>query len=102
MFYCSLVGFLQSVLRGEEDEEEVSRFFFLIGIEGVCANCVAGKQQHDCPSVSPDTEALSWLSVPCTFLALTVRRAALFRSLDRTFPRSHKDATVQKSIIITM
>lgn len=34
----------------------------------LCKNCVAGKQQHDCLSVCPDVEALSWLSVPCPSL----------------------------------
>lgn len=38
--------------------------------EGVC---VAGKQQHDCFSVSPDVEALSWLSVPCPSFGFVVR-----------------------------
>lgn len=45
------------------------------------------RQQHDSSSVSPDVEALSWLSVPCPSLAF-----------HRASPRAarHVDATVQK------
>lgn len=48
-------------------------FFFKRGVadvQEVWANCVAGKQQHGCQSVSSDVEALSWLSVPCPSLVL--------------------------------
>lgn len=70
--------------------------------EGVCANCVAGKQQHDCFSVSPDVEALSWLSVPCPSLAsLCVSGAASMScsavySLHWTFPQSCTDTQYKK------
>lgn len=46
------------------EEEVLGVFQFFSETEGVCANCVAGKQHHDCLSVSPDVETLSWLSVP--------------------------------------
>lgn len=104
MLYCSLAGFFKSVLQ---EEEEVFGVFSL-ETEGVCANCAAGKQQHDCFSVSPDVEALSWLSVPCpSLVSLCVSGAASTScsavcSLHRTFPRSRTDATVQKSIIIIL
>ncbi|KAM7402730.1 hypothetical protein PAMP_017944 [Pampus punctatissimus] len=47
----------------EEEEEEVVVFdFFFVEVEG------AEKQEGNCPSVSPDVKALSWLSVPCPSL----------------------------------
>lgn len=67
--------------------------FFLMETEGVCANCVAGKQHHDCLSVSPDVEALSWLSVPGpSLVSLCVSRAASQCCLlppSDFFPRIH-------------
>lgn len=48
-------GFFKSVQREEEEGG-----FLDMETGGVCANCAAGKQQHDCPS----GEALSWLSEP--------------------------------------
>lgn len=56
MLYCNLVGFFNSILQEEEKLEESS------------ANCVAGKRQDDCLNVSPDVEALSWLSASCPSL----------------------------------
>lgn len=64
MLYCSLVGFYKPDLQ----EEEVVLLILFVEVEGVSANCAEGKQQHDCPGVSPDVEALSWLSVPCPSL----------------------------------
>lgn len=46
---------------------------------GRSRNCTEGKQQHDCPSVSPDVEALSWLSVPSVPL-FRFHRASLLSS----------------------
>lgn len=99
MLYCNLIGFHHAGGGGRR---------FSLETEAICANCVAGKQQQDCLGVSPDVEALSWLSVPCpSLLSLCVSGAASVScsavySLHRTFPRSNTDTTVQKSIIIIL
>lgn len=98
MLYCNLVRFLKSILP----EEEV---FWCLSVEGVCANCVAGMQHHDCVSVSPVVEtqlaecALSLSGFHRAPLGQRTGRCSALRSLNQS---QTPDATAQKSIIIIL
>lgn len=100
MLCCDVAGFFKSILQEEEEEEDFYFiFFFWWGVffhwKRASANCVAGKQQHDCSSVSPDVEALSWLSVALSLFGFIGRSWAesmwcsTVSSLHLTFPLSH-------------